>query len=111
VVSAMTAEIDVYSVDVKNGAGHTVRVLRGQLRDPAEKHGVNLDEADSLLEEAGYVMGRPVWREEGKFYKAVVVPEASVRRVGPVYSDESMAAWRASPEGERHAAAMRKHRG
>jgi hypothetical protein len=109
-VTAMTAEIHADSIAVKNGSGMTVKVLRGNLRDPSEKHGVNLDEADSLLEQAGYVMGRPIW-QAGGWYKTVVVPEAAFKRRPPAYSDESMAAWRASPEGKRHAAAMARHRG
>lgn len=107
-VTAWTAEIHQGSVDVKNGAGQTVRVLRGNLRDGSAR-GINLDEADELLEKAGFVMGRPIW--QGGWYKAVVVPEEAFRRRAPAYSDESMAAWRASPEGRRHAAAMAKHRG
>jgi hypothetical protein len=106
-VAAWTAEASRHSVDVKNPQGQTVRVLRSPyLADPAASHGVNLDAADQLLEEAGYVAGHFRWN--GDHYKAVVASEAAYRARAPrpVYSDESMAAWRASPEGLRHAAAM-----
>jgi hypothetical protein len=81
-VAAWTAEASRHSVDVKNPAGHTVRVLRSpHLADPEASHGVNLDAADQLLEEAGYVAGHFRWN--GDHFKAVVASEAAYRARAP----------------------------
>jgi hypothetical protein len=110
-VTAMTAEISRDGWVIRDGAGKPVRARRMNLTDPAEKHGVNLDDADESIEGAGFVLGRPIWHEDrGGFYKAVVAPESAFRRAKPAYSEESMAEWRRSPEGRAHAAAMGRHR-
>jgi hypothetical protein len=108
-VTAMTAEVTRAGVNVKNGQGATVKVIRADLREDSPR-GVNLDVGNDLLEEAGYIAG--TWRWAGDHYRAVVAPEAVFprRRLGPAYSDESMAEWRRSPEGREHAAAMGRHR-
>lgn len=71
-VSAMTAEATAYGVNIKNGAGQTIRVLNGNLADRSRPHGINTDDAEELVERAGYVAG--TWRWQGNHFKTVVVP-------------------------------------
>lgn len=114
-VTAWIAEISQYGVNVKDGSGRTVKVLRsGDLRD-SSKRGVNLDEGDYLLEKAGYVMGVARWNEDGKYYKAVIVPEGVFRqkypvRLPPAPTVESNMRAFGNPEGRRFTAAESRAR-
>ena len=84
-VTAWTAEADRYGVNVKNPQGQTVRVLRSpDLADASQRHGVNADEIDHLLDNAGYVMGTLRWQENGSYYKAVITTKEQFRRARPV---------------------------
>jgi hypothetical protein len=84
-VTAWTAEATRYGVNVKNPQGQTVKVLRSpDLADPSQRHGVNIDEVDYLLDNAGYVMGTMRWQENGGYYKAVVTTKEAFARARPV---------------------------
>jgi hypothetical protein len=110
VVSATTVQASRGGVSVFGPDGRRVTYRHADLSDPADPHGVSRDEADDIAEQLGYLVGVFRWNAEGGFYKAVATPVEGRRKVSPKYSDEDMARWRASPEGQRHAAAMRKHR-
>lgn len=75
-VTATTAEITRYGVNIKAPDGHTIRHRDANLRDPDAEHGISLEEGDEIVEQLGYTPGTWRWVEAGGFYKAVVMSDA-----------------------------------
>lgn len=82
-VTATIAEITAYGVNIKGPDGRTIASRSADLRDPRSEHGVNLDEGDSIVEQLGYIPGSYRWQEQGRFYKAVALPEAQMKARWP----------------------------
>src|SRR5712664_5019858 len=81
-VTATTAEVTAYGVNIKGPGGQTIRARSANLRDPDWDHGINLDEGDELVTELGYLAATYRW-QDGGYYKAVVLPEAEMRARWP----------------------------
>ena len=73
-VSATVVEATRYGVNVKDTSGRVIKVRRADLSDPAAPHGINLDEAEDIAEQLGYITGTWRWNDAG-FYKAVATSE------------------------------------
>jgi len=72
-VSAVIAEATRSGVNIKRTDGTVIAVRRARLEDSSDAHGINRDEADEIVEQAGYIAGVWRWQPEG-YYKAVVAP-------------------------------------
>jgi hypothetical protein len=86
-VSATVAEATTTGVNIKRTNGQVVDTRRADLRDPADKHGINTDEADELAESMGWLIGTWRWQDQGGFYKAVCTP------AGPMMTDAEADEW------------------
>lgn len=74
-VTATTAEITAYGVNIKGPDGRTIATRRDDLRDAGFEHGINTDEGDDLVEQLGYLAGTWRWQPDGSYYKAVVISQ------------------------------------
>jgi hypothetical protein len=107
-VTAMTAEATATRVVIRNPGGSVAKTIRGDFYGGSK--GVDLSAVDVALDGSGFVQGTWRWQEGGGYWKAVVVPESAFPRRKPQYSDESMAAYYATPAGRREREALERLR-